>query len=87
MLRASLEEYGFVFNRYDPCIANRMINGKQLTIRFHVDDVLASHMEQAVLEGSDLYKGTSAHISWNDIGLFEERKVEDPNERLCRTDA
>jgi hypothetical protein len=49
-LRASLEEYGFVFNRYDPCIANRMINGKQLTIRFHVDDVLASHMEQAVLE-------------------------------------
>ncbi|CAJ1966079.1 unnamed protein product [Cylindrotheca closterium] len=49
-LRASLEEYGFVFNRYDPCIANRMVNGKQLTIRFHVDDVLASHMEQQVLE-------------------------------------
>ncbi|CAJ1960266.1 unnamed protein product [Cylindrotheca closterium] len=49
-LRASLEEYGFVFNKYDPCIANRMVNGKQLTIRFHVDDVLASHMEQAVLE-------------------------------------
>ncbi|CAJ1966431.1 unnamed protein product [Cylindrotheca closterium] len=49
-LRASLEEYGFVFNRYDPCIANRMVNGKQLTIRFHVDDILASHMEQQVLE-------------------------------------
>ncbi|CAJ1950974.1 unnamed protein product [Cylindrotheca closterium] len=49
-LRASLEEYGFVFNRYDPCIANIMVNGKQLTIRFHVDDVLASHMEQQVLE-------------------------------------
>ncbi|CAJ1968085.1 unnamed protein product [Cylindrotheca closterium] len=27
-----------------------MVNGKQLTIRFHVDDVLASHMEQQVLE-------------------------------------
>ena len=49
-LRGSLEEYGFVFNRYDPCIANKMVNGKQLTIRFHVDDVLASHMEQEVLE-------------------------------------
>ncbi|CAJ1937480.1 unnamed protein product [Cylindrotheca closterium] len=27
-----------------------MVNKKQLTIRFHVDDVLASHMEQRVLE-------------------------------------
>ncbi|CAJ1944873.1 unnamed protein product [Cylindrotheca closterium] len=27
-----------------------MVNNKQLTIRFHVDDVLASHMEQQVLE-------------------------------------
>ncbi|CAJ1967284.1 unnamed protein product [Cylindrotheca closterium] len=49
-LRASLEEYGFVFNVYDPCIANMTVNKKQLTIRFHDDDVLASHMEQRVLE-------------------------------------
>ncbi|CAJ1959585.1 unnamed protein product [Cylindrotheca closterium] len=49
-LRASLKEYGLVFNVYDLCIANMMVNKKQLTIRFHVDDVLASHMEQRVLK-------------------------------------
>ena len=41
-LRAAMEEYGFAFNRYDPCVANKMVNGRQLTIRFHVDDLLAS---------------------------------------------
>ena len=25
-------------NDYDPCIANHMVNGKQHTVRFHVDD-------------------------------------------------
>ena len=32
------KEIGFVFNPYDPCIANRMKAGGQHTVRFHVDD-------------------------------------------------
>ena len=35
--RKDLESIRFVFNPYDACIANRMINGKQQTIKFHVD--------------------------------------------------
>ena len=27
--RADLEEAGFIFNPYDPCVANRQVNGKQ----------------------------------------------------------
>lgn len=47
-LRADLEGIGFVFNPYDGCVANRLVKGKQQTIRFHVDDILASHMDAEV---------------------------------------
>jgi len=40
---ASLTSIGFEFNPYDPCVANKMINGKQMTIAFHVDDCKISH--------------------------------------------
>ena len=46
--RKDLEEIGFVFNPYDPCVANKMVNGKQHTIRFHVDDLMASHIDPKV---------------------------------------
>ena len=42
-LRKDLENIGFIFNPYDPCVANRVISGSQHTIRFHVDDVMSSH--------------------------------------------
>ena len=32
-----LEETRFIFNAYDLCVANKMIDGKQQTIRFHFD--------------------------------------------------
>ena len=42
-----LEEMGFVFNPYDPCVANKEIRGKPLTIWFHVDDVMSSQEDKA----------------------------------------
>ena len=47
-LRKDLEEIGYVFNSYDPCVANKMINGKQMTVRFHVDDMMMSHVDSRV---------------------------------------
>jgi hypothetical protein len=42
-LRKELEEYGFVVNPYDPCVANKnMGNGEQLTVIWHVDDLMSS---------------------------------------------
>jgi hypothetical protein len=52
-LRSDLEEQGFKFNPYDPCVANRKINGGQHTIRFHVDDVMSSHRKPKV--NTDFY--------------------------------
>jgi hypothetical protein len=39
----SLKDIGFEFNPYDPCVANKIIKGKQMTICFHVDDCKLSH--------------------------------------------
>ena len=48
--RTDVESCGFTVNPYDSCVANKMVNGKQLTITWHVDDVKASHMGQQVLD-------------------------------------
>jgi hypothetical protein len=36
----------FVINPYNPCVANTIINGTQMTIRWHVDDLMISHVSQ-----------------------------------------
>jgi hypothetical protein len=41
----SLTSIGFEFNPYDPCVANKIIKGKQMTIAFHVDDCKLSHKD------------------------------------------
>jgi hypothetical protein len=46
--RKDLEEIGFVFNPYEPCVANRLVNLKQHTVRFHVDDLKSSHVDAKV---------------------------------------
>jgi hypothetical protein len=46
-LVAELESTGFVINLYDPCVANKVINGEQITVCWHVDDLKVSHMEPA----------------------------------------
>jgi hypothetical protein len=40
-----LKKKGFKLNRYDPCVANKMVRGKQFTVIWHVDDLKMSHME------------------------------------------
>ena len=44
-------ELGFVVNPYDSCVVNKMINEKQCTIIWYVDDMKLSHIKQNVLEG------------------------------------
>jgi hypothetical protein len=39
----SLTKHGFKLNPYDGCAANKIVNGKQITICFHVDDCKISH--------------------------------------------
>jgi hypothetical protein len=39
----SLMTVGFEINPYDPCVANKIVDGTQMTICFHVDDYKLSH--------------------------------------------
>ncbi len=49
-LRKKLEEYGFKINQYDPCMANKDTqSGKQLTVIWHVDDLMASWKDNSEL--------------------------------------
>ena len=49
-LRADLEAYSFKVNPYDPCGANKMVDGKQFTIRWHIDNLMASHISAKALQ-------------------------------------
>jgi hypothetical protein len=46
----SLTDIDFVINPYDPCVANKMIKGEQMTICFHVDDCKLSHRKRKVMD-------------------------------------
>ena len=48
-LVADLCSIGFVLNPYNPCVANKMINGHQITICWHVDDLLICHKHHDVV--------------------------------------
>jgi hypothetical protein len=44
---ADLESDGFVLSPYDPCVANKIVDGKQMTVCWHVDDLKVSHCDPA----------------------------------------
>jgi hypothetical protein len=51
--RGELEQKGFKFNPYDPCLANRTEKGSQYTLLFHVDDLKSSHKDSKVNDQFD----------------------------------
>ena len=46
----TLQDQGFILNPYDKCFANKLRDGNQLTIAWHVDDCIASHKDEKVLD-------------------------------------
>ena len=46
----SLKKNGFTLNPYDPCVANKTVDGKVLTVCFHVDDCKISHKSTKVVD-------------------------------------
>jgi hypothetical protein len=51
--RGELEQKGFKFNPYDPCVANRTEKRSQHTLLFHVDDLKSSHKDSKVNDQFD----------------------------------
>jgi hypothetical protein len=44
-LVADLESIGFALNPYYPCITNKVINGNQMTVCWHDNDLKVSHID------------------------------------------
>ena len=45
-----IDEWGFVPNKYDDCVVNKMVNGQQMTVVWHVDDLKVSHVDGTEVE-------------------------------------
>ena len=62
-----LEEMGYQRNEYDWCFINKIIDNKQCTILWHVDDLKTSHVDPAivpsVLDDIDVEYGKIAKIT------------------------
>ena len=61
LFRTTLEKMGFEVNPYDPYVANKMINGKQCTICWYVDDLKVSHVDEKVVE--EIFKRIDENFS------------------------
>ena len=46
----NMEAVGFELNPCDGCTANKIVNGKQMTMSWHVDDAKASHEDMETSE-------------------------------------
>lgn len=49
LLTKFLKDKGFVINQYDWCVASKIIDGKQCTVLWHVDDLKISHVDPDVV--------------------------------------
>ena len=47
-----LEEMGYQRNEYDWCVMNKIIDNKQCTILWHIDDLKTSHVNPAVVSSA-----------------------------------
>ena len=46
--KKDIEGIGYKLNPYDMCVANKIVNEKQHTLTWHVDDIKASHLDSKV---------------------------------------
>ena len=80
------ERYGFELNEYGLCVANKMIDGKQCTIVWYVDDNKISHEDSTVVDeviakieerfGKMTVKRGKEHVFVGmDINFIEKGKV------------
>jgi hypothetical protein len=64
-LAKDLKSKGFKLNRYDPCVDNKIMQGKKCTVLWHVEDLKMLHMS---------YDEVTSMINWLQ-GIYGEMKV------------
>ena len=64
--RKDIESIGYEVNPYDNCVANKVVNGEQHTIKWHVDDAKASHVDAKV--NDEFYNWCESKYGEDNIG-------------------
>ena len=54
-LAGDLESHGFDINTYIPCVVNKTVDRKQLTITCHMENLKISHVDKKVVLGTILW--------------------------------
>ena len=49
-MKKLINEWNFEPNKYDNCVMNKCVEGKQLTVSWHMDDPKVSHMDENATE-------------------------------------
>jgi hypothetical protein len=66
-----IESQGFELNPYDPCVANKMINDKQFTMVWHVEDIKMLHEEEHeitwMITWLESIYGEDMRVSWGRV--------------------
>ena len=70
--RKDNESIGFEVNPYYACVANRMVNGKQHIVTWHVDDLNSSHGYPKL--NDDFHKWLDKTYGSDDIGHVESSR-------------
>ena len=80
----TLKGMGFKLNPYDKCVANKMINGKQCTIAWYVDDNKLSHVDPQVV--TDVLNTVKEHFGELVISRGEEHDLLGMKIKINRAD-
>ena len=60
-------------NKYDACVANSMVNGKQNTVACHFEDLESIHLDPMLNDG--FHKWLEKMYGSDDIGHVEASRV------------
>jgi len=71
-LTKSLTDWGFIVNPYDRCVMNKVIDGKQCTVLWHVDDIKISHVSENVI--TSMIEYLSEKYGWKHLSLSQGGK-------------
>ena len=74
----NLKSIGFELNTYDPCVANNIVNGAQLTVVWQVDDLKVSHMDAGVVTQMPVWLQKTYERLFNDSSgamKLKQRKI------------
>ena len=71
----NLKSIGFELNPYDPCVANNIVDGAQLTVVWHIDDLKVSHVDAGVVTIISVWlQNTYEHLFDDGSGAMKLRR-------------